>query len=137
VTISSQAISSSTANPRLTLRSSRNPPAWPSVLSQHLANSAPLVASVKAGPVSFLRSGGFEMSTHSELANAFHEGRRHPEEMPFVLNDAVELQDGPDAGLRGSVISAFREESGWSYRVELSTGRDVQASPNELRLLDS
>ena len=39
----------------LTLRSSRTPPALLSVLSQHLAISAPLIASVQAGPLSFIR----------------------------------------------------------------------------------
>jgi len=40
---------------RLTLRSTRTPPALPSALSQHSAISAPFVVSVQAGPVSFLR----------------------------------------------------------------------------------
>ena len=40
---------------RLTLRSSRTPPALPFVLSQHFAISAPLIASVQAVPLSFLR----------------------------------------------------------------------------------
>ena len=39
----------------LTLRSTRTPPALPSVLSQHLASSAPLIVSVEAWPVSFFR----------------------------------------------------------------------------------
>jgi hypothetical protein len=77
------------------------------------------------------------MSIDSELDNAFYEGRRHPEDMPFVVNDAVELQEGPDAGLRGSVISAFVDESGLSYTVELSTGRDIQVPPTELRLIET
>jgi len=38
----------------LTLRSSRTPPAFPSVLSRLLANLAPLVASVQARPLSFI-----------------------------------------------------------------------------------
>jgi len=76
------------------------------------------------------------MSIDSELDDVFYEGRRHPEDIPFVVNDAVELQDGPDAGLRGSVISAFIDESGLSYTVELSTGRDIQVSPTEIRLID-
>ena len=41
--------------PRLTLRCTRTPPALRSVLSHHFAFSAPLVASVQAGPVSFIR----------------------------------------------------------------------------------
>jgi hypothetical protein len=45
----------STNTSRLTLRSSRTPPALPSALSQLLAISAPLVASVQAGPLSFIR----------------------------------------------------------------------------------
>ncbi|WP_291270924.1 hypothetical protein [Geothrix sp.] len=40
---------------RLTSRSTRTPPALPFALSQHSAISAPLVASVQAGPVSFFR----------------------------------------------------------------------------------
>jgi len=40
---------------RLTLRSSRTPPALPFVLSQHFAISAPLIASVQARPLSFIR----------------------------------------------------------------------------------
>ena len=40
---------------RQTLRSSRTPPALPFALSQLLAISAPLIASVQAVPVSFLR----------------------------------------------------------------------------------
>ena len=39
----------------LTLRSSRTPPAFPPALSQHLATSAPPIASVQAWPVSFFR----------------------------------------------------------------------------------
>jgi len=39
----------------LTLRSTRTPPALPSALSQHLASSAPLIVSMQAGPVSFIR----------------------------------------------------------------------------------
>ena len=39
----------------LTSRSTRTPPALPFVLSQHFAIPAPLVASVQAGPVSFIR----------------------------------------------------------------------------------
>jgi hypothetical protein len=39
----------------LTFRSSRTPPALPSALSQHLAISAPFIASVQAGPLSFIR----------------------------------------------------------------------------------
>jgi len=39
----------------LTLRSTRTPPALPSALSQLLASSAPLIASVQAWPVSFTR----------------------------------------------------------------------------------
>jgi hypothetical protein len=39
----------------LTSRSTRTPPALPSVLFLLLASSAPLVASVQAGPVSFIR----------------------------------------------------------------------------------
>ena len=41
--------------PGLTSRSSRTPPALPSALSQHLAISAPLIASVQAWPLSFIR----------------------------------------------------------------------------------
>ena len=41
----------------LTLRSSRTPPALPSALSQLLAIPAPLVASVQAWPLSFIRKG--------------------------------------------------------------------------------
>jgi len=40
---------------RLTSRSSRTPPALPSALSQHFAISASFVASVQAGPLSFIR----------------------------------------------------------------------------------
>ena len=40
---------------RLTLRSSRTPPVLPYALSQHLAISAPLIVSVQARPLSFLR----------------------------------------------------------------------------------
>ena len=76
------------------------------------------------------------MSIEDELDSAFQEGRRHPINMPFVFNDAVELQDGPDAGLRGSVVSVFMDEAGLCYTVELSTGRDIQVAPSELRLLD-
>ena len=76
------------------------------------------------------------MSIEDELDSAFEEGRRHPEEMPFVFNDAVERQDGPDAGLRGSVVSVFVDEAGLCYTVELSTGRDIQVAPSELRLID-
>jgi hypothetical protein len=39
----------------LTLRSSRTPPALPSALSQHFAVSAPLIVSVQARPLSFIR----------------------------------------------------------------------------------
>ncbi len=39
----------------LTVSSTRTPPALPSALSQHSASSAPFVASVQAGPVSFIR----------------------------------------------------------------------------------
>jgi hypothetical protein len=39
----------------LTLRSSRTPPALPSVLSQHFAIPASFIASVQAGPLSFIR----------------------------------------------------------------------------------
>jgi len=39
----------------LTLSSTRTPPALSSVLSQHLATSAPLIVSVQAWPVSFIR----------------------------------------------------------------------------------
>ncbi len=76
------------------------------------------------------------MSIEDELDGAFDEGRRHPMDMPFVFNDAVELQDGPDAGLRGSVVSVFLDEGGLCYTVELSTGRDIQVAPAELRLID-
>lgn len=77
------------------------------------------------------------MSVQSELDSAFHEGRRHPIEMPFVVNDAVELQYGPDTGLRGSVVAAFFDESGLIYTVELSTGRDIQVLPKEIQLIDA
>ena len=40
---------------RLTLRSSRTPPALPSALSQHFAISAPFSAPVQAWPLSFIR----------------------------------------------------------------------------------
>jgi hypothetical protein len=43
------------ARANLTLRSSRTPPALPSALSQHFAILAPLIVSVQAGPVSFIR----------------------------------------------------------------------------------
>ena len=43
------------AKAALTLRSTRTPPALPSALSQYSASPAPLVASVQAGPVSFIR----------------------------------------------------------------------------------
>jgi hypothetical protein len=39
----------------LTLRSTRTPPALSSVLSLRLASSASFIASVQAGPVSFIR----------------------------------------------------------------------------------
>jgi len=39
----------------LTLRSTRTPPALHFAFSQLLAFSAPLIASVQAGPVSFIR----------------------------------------------------------------------------------
>jgi hypothetical protein len=39
----------------LTLRSTRTPPALPSVLSHFPASSAPFIASVQAWPVSFIR----------------------------------------------------------------------------------
>ena len=39
----------------LTLSSSRTPPAFPSALSQHFAIPAPLIVSVQAWPLSFLR----------------------------------------------------------------------------------
>ena len=45
----------STSTGRLTPRSTRTPPALPSALSQHLASSAPLSATVQPGPVSFFR----------------------------------------------------------------------------------
>ena len=76
------------------------------------------------------------MSIEAELDSAFEEGRRHAEQMPFVCNDAVELEDGPEAGLRGSVIVAFLEEGGLSYTVVLSTGRDIRVRPSEVRLLE-
>lgn len=76
------------------------------------------------------------MSIEDDQDNAFDEGRRHSEDISFVFNDAVELQDGPDAGLRGSVISVFMDERGLCYTVELSTGRDIQVAPAELRLID-
>jgi len=40
---------------RLTLRSSRTPPALPSALRQYFAISAPLIVSVQAVPLSFIR----------------------------------------------------------------------------------
>ncbi len=39
----------------LTLRSTRTPPALSAALSQLLASSASFIASVQAGPVSFIR----------------------------------------------------------------------------------
>ncbi len=39
----------------LTPSSTRTPPALPSALSQQFASSAPLSASVQAGPVDFIR----------------------------------------------------------------------------------
>ena len=77
------------------------------------------------------------MPLDRDLETAFHEQRRHPELMPFVFDDAVELEGGPDAGLRGSVIATFMDDSGLSYTVELSTGRDIQVSPSDIRLVES
>ncbi len=77
------------------------------------------------------------MPTEPDIDEAFYEGRRHPLHMPFVYNDAVELQEGPDTGLRGTVISAFMEDLGLAYTVELSTGRDIQVSPSEIGLIDA
>lgn len=72
----------------------------------------------------------------NELDDAFHEGRRDPIDLPFVFDDAVELQHGADAGMRGTVVAVFREDSELIYTVELSTGRDIQVRPSELGLLE-
>jgi hypothetical protein len=60
------------------------------------------------------------MSIEHDLVSALHEGHPHPEDMPFDFTDAVELQYGPDTGLKkGTVISAFIVEFGPSYSVVL------------------
>ena len=76
------------------------------------------------------------MTDPRELENAFYEGRRDPEELPFVVNDAVELQYGLDAGMRGTVIAAFLEDECLIYTVELSNGKDIQVPPTEIALIE-
>lgn len=75
------------------------------------------------------------MNTHRELEIAFFEGRRDPIELPFVVNDAVELQFGLDAGMRGSLVAAFFEDDCLMYTVELSNGKDIQVTPTEISLI--
>ena len=59
--------------------------------------------------------------TDKELENDFYEAKRS-EMLPLVINDAVEILDGPHKGKRAAVISIFSIEPDLSYNVELGDG---------------
>lgn len=63
----------------------------------------------------------------------FYEGTRTLE-LPFVLNDSVDIITGPNRGFRGAVISVEAVDPQLVLLVELSTGLDVVIPASELRL---
>lgn len=71
------------------------------------------------------------------IEDAFYEGRR-PTDVPFCINDAVEIVAGLHAGLGGAVISIETLEPEMMLLVELGgTGGDVILPASTLRILES
>ena len=64
---------------------------------------------------------------------AFFAGRR-TEEIPFVVNDSVDIVDGPYTGRSGSVISIETIKPEATLLVELADGKDVIVPLSILRL---
>ena len=69
-----------------------------------------------------------------ELLDDFNERRFRPD-LPFVLQDAVEVLDGVYAGKRGEVVLLAYAESPMRFLVEFGDGTDELLTASSLRLL--
>ena len=71
----------------------------------------------------------------SELEKEFYEEKRS-EILPFVINDAVEVIDGPHQGKRAAVISIYSVSPELTYLIEFGDGSgDIEILYKLLRLL--
>lgn len=69
-----------------------------------------------------------------EIVRAFYEGARS-EEVPFIINDSVEIISGSCVGKLAAVISIEPIDSGLSYLVEPGEGsRDLVILAKDLKL---
>jgi hypothetical protein len=76
-------------------------------------------------------------SVSKETGDAFWAGRRS-EELPFVVNDAVEILGGPHVQERGAVISIELTQPELAFLIELgSDGREAVVAASLLRLLSN
>ena len=66
----------------------------------------------------------------------FYEGNRS-EDLPFIINDSVEILDGSDKGKIAAVISVLNNKTGLSYLIEKSDGTgDVSITAASIQLID-
>ncbi|MBL8756618.1 MAG: hypothetical protein JNK15_25205 [Planctomycetes bacterium] len=70
-----------------------------------------------------------------EYDEQFFFSRRTPS-VPFVINDAIEVVDGPHTGRFGSVVSIAAVAPELVLLVELGDGADVQLVAKHIRLID-
>ncbi|MGH9884397.1 MAG: hypothetical protein ACREBE_02640 [bacterium] len=73
--------------------------------------------------------------TGEELLDLFHRRIRGPE-MPFVLDDEVEVTEGLDAGRRGIVDLVAYAETPIQYLVDFLDGTDEYFPPSSLKVTD-
>ena len=74
------------------------------------------------------------MKISDEIINAFYSGKRS-DEIKFCVNDTVEIIEGQNVGVFGSVISIISLEPEVIYLIENGeTGFDLNIQQNHLKL---
>jgi hypothetical protein len=72
---------------------------------------------------------------NNKIEMDFYEGNRS-EELPFVINDSVEILEGSDKGKTASVISILNNKTELSYLIEKSDGTgDISISATSIKLI--
>jgi len=71
----------------------------------------------------------------NDMGAQFYEGKRS-EDIPFVINDAVEILTGAGKGKKAAVISITPTDDGVSYLVEPGDGSsDLVIAARSLKLI--
>lgn len=72
---------------------------------------------------------------NNKIEMDFYEGNRS-EELPFVINDSVEILEGSDKGKTASVISVLNNKTELSYLIEKSDGTgDISMTVTSIQLI--